>query len=154
MGARAKDLNPDTYIGIKLPMEMGVHGTFKRTKTALEQAKYNIINLLKTMEGERLGQPEFGSTLHEILFEPMTVNIESKIEEAINKAISLWLPYVTIGQIKFKHSHELDNQITVNIIFSLSFEPDRFGDVQIDFDAFEAILADTPQDAGKQPASM
>ena len=140
MGTREKDLNPDIYIGIRLPMEMGSDGTFKRTKTALEQTKYNIINLLKTMKGERLGQPTFGSSIHKVLFEPMTENIETRIEEEINTSISEWLPYVTIKEIKFNHSHELDNQITVGIIFSLSFEPDRFGAVQVNFDAFEDIL--------------
>jgi len=154
MGARVKDLDPDIYIGIKLPMEMGSDGTFKRTKTALEQTKYNIINLLKTMKGERLGQPTFGSNIHKILFEPMDMDIETHIEEEINVSIAEWLPYVSIKQIKFKHSHEHDNQITVSIIFSLSFEPDRFGSVQVDYETFEDILADTPQDAGKQPASM
>jgi len=140
MGARVKDLDPDIYIGIKLPMEMGSDGTFKRTKTALEQTKYNIINLLKTMKGERLGQPTFGSNIPRVLFEPMTVDIETQIEEEINISLAEWLPYVSIKQIKFKHSHEHDNQITVSIIFSLSFEPDRFGSVQVDFDAFEDIL--------------
>ena len=141
MGAREKDLNPDIYIGIKLPMEMGSDGTFQRTKTTLEQTQYNIMNLLKTIKGERLGEPEFGSTIHEILFEPMTTDIEGRIEESINEAISLWLPYVTIGEIKFKHSHEKDNQITVNIIFSLAFDPGTFGAVGIDFEKVGDILA-------------
>ena len=140
MGTRVKDLDPDIYIGIKLPMEMGTDGTFKRTKTALEQTKYNIVNLLKTMKGERLGQPTFGSNIHKILFEPMDMDIETHIEEEITESLTKWLPYVSIKEIKFNHSHELGNQITVNIIFSLSFEPDRFGKVQIDFDAFEDIL--------------
>ena len=144
MGAREKDINPDIYIGLKLPMEMGPDGTFKRTKTALEQTKYNIINLLKTMKGERLGQPTFGSNLYETIFEPMTVDIEARIEEDINQALAEWLPYVSIKEIKFKHKHELDNQITISIIFSLLFEPDRFGKVQVDFDTFENILKDVP----------
>ena len=153
MSVRVKDLDPDIYIGIKLPMEMGSDGTFKRTKTALEQTQYNIINLLKTMKGERLGQPTFGSNIHKVLFEQMTVDIETRIEEEINEAISQWLSYVTIKEIKFNHSHELDNQITVNIIFSLSFEPDRFGDVQVDFDTFENILLsdEVPVVAGYTP---
>ena len=153
MSIREKDLNPDIYIGIRLPMEMGSDGTFKRTKTALEQTQYNIINLLKTMKGERLGQPTFGSNIHKVLFEQMTVDIETRIEEEINEAISQWLSYVTIKEIKFNHSHELDNQITVNIIFSLSFEPDRFGDVQVDFDTFENILLsdEVPVVAGYTP---
>tara|TARA_Y100000310_G_scaffold115390_1_gene113932 strand:+ start:269 stop:748 length:480 start_codon:yes stop_codon:yes gene_type:complete len=140
MGARAKDLNPDIYIGLKLPMEMGPNGTFNQTKTALEQTRYNIINLLKTMKGERVGQPTFGSNIHKVLFEPMTVDVETQIEEEINASLAEWLPYVSIKDINFKHSHELDNQITISIIFSLSFEPDRFGDVRVDFDAFEDIL--------------
>ena len=140
MSIREKDLNPDIYIGIKLPFEMGLDGTFKRTKTVLEQTKYNIISLLKTMKGERLGHPTFGSSIHKVLFDPMTEDIETRIEEEINTSISEWLPYVTIKEIKFNHSHELDNQITVGIIFSLSFDPDRFGGVQVNFDTFEDIL--------------
>ena len=140
MGAREKDLNPDIYIGLKLPMGQSNTGFFQQTKTTIEQTQYNIINLLKTMKGERLGQSEFGSTLHEVLFEQMDGDIESKIEESINEAISLWLPYVTIGQIKFRHSHEQANQITVNIIFSLAFDPGTSAKVNIDFEAFEDIL--------------
>ena len=44
MGAREKDLNPDTFIGLKLPMGYSNSGYFKQTKTTLQQAKYNIVN--------------------------------------------------------------------------------------------------------------
>ena len=72
MGAREKDLNPDVFIGLELPLGYSDTGHFKQTKTTFEQAKYNIINLMKTIPGERLGQPGFGSDLHTKLFEPMT----------------------------------------------------------------------------------
>ena len=64
MGAREKDLNPDGFIGLELPLGYSDTGHFKQTKTTFEQAKYNIINLMKTIPGERLGQPGFGSDLH------------------------------------------------------------------------------------------
>ena len=67
MGAREKDLNPDIFIGLQLPLGYSDTGYFKQTKTTLQQAKHNIINLMKTIPGERLGQPTFGSNLHTIL---------------------------------------------------------------------------------------
>ena len=140
MSAREKDLNPDVFIGLQLPLDKSLSGFFKQTKTTLEQTKYNIINLLHTIKGERLGQPTFGSSIHYILFEPMTEDIEAKIEESINESISEWLPYVTIKEIKFDHAHELDNQITVNVIFTLAFEPDKFGEVVVNFETFKDVI--------------
>jgi hypothetical protein len=61
MGAREKDLNPDVYIGLQLPLGYDDDGFFTQTKTTIKQAQYNIINLLKTIPGERLGQPLYGS---------------------------------------------------------------------------------------------
>ena len=67
-----KDLNPDVFIGLQLPLGYSNTGFFKQTKTTFEQAKYNIVNLFRTIPGERLGQPTFGSVLHEIIFERLT----------------------------------------------------------------------------------
>ena len=65
-----KDLNPDTFIGISLPLDYGSQGFFNQTKTTLQQVGHNIQNLLLTQKGERLGNPNFGSNLMRILFEP------------------------------------------------------------------------------------
>ena len=53
MGAREKDLNPDVFIGLELPLGYSDSGFFKQTKTTLQQAKYNIINLIKTNKNGR-----------------------------------------------------------------------------------------------------
>ena len=69
MGAREKDLNPDIYIGLRLPMEMGSNGTFKQTKTTLEQTRYNIINLFN--DSLEIAEPRFlcGSTGSNIMID-------------------------------------------------------------------------------------
>ena len=46
MGVIENDLNEDTYIGLELPLTHTQEGYFRRTKTALEQAKSNIRNLI------------------------------------------------------------------------------------------------------------
>ena len=140
MGAREKDLDPDIYIGLKLPLTQGGSSTFAQTKTIFEQAKYNIRNLLLTIPGERLGQPEFGSGLHEFVFEQMDVDFEDAIEASISNAIKTWLPYINIKNINFEQGKVSENQININIDFGLSFEPDRFESVKIDINQFESQL--------------
>tara|TARA_Y100001963_G_scaffold104497_1_gene144029 strand:- start:1187 stop:1615 length:429 start_codon:yes stop_codon:yes gene_type:complete len=140
MGAREKDLNPDTFIGLKLPMGYSDTGYFKQTKTTLQQAKYNIINLFKTIPGERLGQPAFGSSLHEILFEPLNEDFNEIIETAIRESLNKWLPYINIKNIEITMPDYNINQVNIAIDFGLSFEPDRFGSVSVSFDQFESAI--------------
>ena len=140
MGAREKDLNPDTYIGLKLPMGYSESGYFKQTKTTLQQAKYNIINLLQTIPGERLGQPAFGSQLHSILFEPMNEDFSDILEDSIRTSLETWLPYINIKNIEITMPDYNINQVNISIDFGLSFEPDRFETVSVSFDQFESSI--------------
>ena len=140
MGAREKDLNPDTFIGLKLPLGYSDTGYFKQTKTTLQQAKYNIINLLKTIPGERLGQPTFGSQLHTILFEPMNEDFGDILEDSIRTSLETWLPYINIKNIKITMPDYNINRVNIAIDFGLSFEPDRFETVSISFDQFESTI--------------
>jgi hypothetical protein len=140
MGAREKDLNPDTFIGLKLPLGYSNTGYFKQTKTTLQQAKHNIINLMKTIPGERLGQPTFGSNLHTILFEPMNEDFEDILEDSIRTSLETWLPYVNIKNIEITMPDYNKNRVNIAIDFGLSFEPDRFETVSVSFDQFESSI--------------
>ena len=140
MGAREKDLNPDTFIGLKLPLGYSDSGYFKQTTTTLQQAKYNILNLLKTIPGERLGQPLFGSKLHQLLFEPMNDDFTEVVEESIRSSMETWLPYINIKDIKVDFPEHVPNQVDITVDFGLSFEPNRFGTVSVSFDQFESSI--------------
>ena len=140
MGAREKDLNPDVFIGLKLPLGYSETGYFKQTKTTLQQAKYNIVNLIKTIPGERLGQPAFGSQLHSILFEPMNEDFSDILETSIRESLVKWLPYINIKNIEITMPDYDINRVNISIDFGLSFEPDRFGTVSVSFDQFESAI--------------
>ena len=140
MGAREKDLNPDIFIGLKLPMGYSDTGYFKQTKTTLQQAKYNIINLLHTIPGERLGQPTFGSDLHTMLFEPMDEDFSDILRESIRSSLEKWLPYINIKNIEITFPDYNINRVNITIDFGLSFEPDRFETVSVSFDQFESSI--------------
>ncbi len=140
MGAREKDLNPDIFIGLKLPLGYSDTGYFKQTKTTMEQAKWNIINLLQTIPGERLGQPTFGSKIHKLLFEPMDADFSETIVESVRESITTWLPYINIKDINVGFPENFPNQVDITVDFGLSFEPNRFGSVSVNFDQFESSI--------------
>ena len=140
MGAREKDLNPDVFIGLKLPLGYSDTGYFKQTKTTMEQAKWNIINLLQTIPGERLGQPTFGSKIHKLLFEPMDSDFSETVVESVRESITTWLPYINIKDINVGFPENFPNQVDITVDFGLSFEPNRFGSVSVNFDQFESSI--------------
>jgi phage baseplate assembly protein W len=114
--SKEKDQDPDTFIGLAFPLGFANDGIFRKTKTTLEQAKYNLRNLLLTMKGERLGHPEFGCDIHTLLFENMDTDINDIVEEMIKEAVDTWLPYILIDQTDIE---QIDNRLNVDVHFSL-----------------------------------
>ena len=129
--ARENDLNPDVRIGLKVPFARDRAGLFGQTDTTLEQAGYNIHNLLLTAKGERVMQPDFGSGLRTLLFEQHTDDLERRVEEAILDSVSTWLPYVKVTKINITQKDNTPNTINVDIKFSLNYEPDRFNTITL-----------------------
>ena len=132
--ARENDLNPDVYIGLKLPFTRDRAGLFGQTETTLEQAGNNIKNLLLTSKGERVMQPEFGSDLRDLLFEQYTEDLTDRIKDTIEEAMSTWLPYIVISSVDVIEDKTNPNQTKVDLDFSLNYEPNRFDSITLNFD--------------------
>ena len=115
----------DYAIGITLPIQNG-NTFFNQSFQTKDQVKSNIKNLLLTKKGERVLQPEFGSGLQELLFDFNDTNLETKIEETINQALEMWLPYVTTNSIDIEQSNELKdrNRVNVSITFAIAGNPE------------------------------
>ena len=139
--ARENDLNPDVYIGLKLPFTRDRAGLFGQTETTLEQAGHNIKNLLLTAKGERVMQPDFGSDLRALLFEQDTEDFIDRIQLAIEEALSTWLPYINIEEANVITDESNPNRVKIDIDFSLNYEPDRFDSVNLNFDASSDITS-------------
>jgi len=136
-----KDLNPDIYIGIRLPLDHNHDGFFPRTQTSLEQAKYNIKNLLLTQKSERLGNPTFGSDLYKVLFEQEGDDIESKVEEAIRSAMSEWLPFINIEGIETSFSPTNKSVVNVSIRFTMNFDTATVKQLSLNFSDYAVDAA-------------
>ena len=101
--------------GITLPIKRGNTGYFEQAFTSYEQAKTNLKNLLLTRKGERIMQPNFGTGLHSLLFEPMTDEYESKLRDTITRNVSYWLPYINIKDIEVEMTDELKDKNQANL---------------------------------------
>ena len=115
----------DYAIGISLPIQI-TNTAFEQTFQTSEQVKSNIKNLLLTKKGERILQPEFGSGLQALLFEPNVDDFESRIEDTINESLEQWLPYVTAEEIDIDASDTLrdNNRINVSVKFRIGDSAD------------------------------
>lgn len=116
--------NDDAKFGLSFPLRYDVNngGFFPTTSRLREQASSNLKNLLLTNKGERVGQPDFGSNIPNILFEPITDNIGNLIEESVNEAVSQWLPYISIQNVFVNTPEDNPNSILVQIEFTVDLD--------------------------------
>ena len=106
-------------VGITLPIQRGEDGYFRQSFKTFDQVRSNLKNLLLTKRGERIFQPDFGSGLHDLLFNPATEKFEEDLETTINDAVAKWLPYVIVEDINIDISKEMtdNNQAKVSLKF-------------------------------------
>lgn len=135
MSVIEKDLDPDTFIGLQLPLGVHQMGVFKRTQTLLEQAKSNIRNLLLTRRGERLGNPDFGSDLFRVLFNPINETTQSEIEEIIRADIGRYLPYINVKKVEFSNE---GNIIRPKVTFTIDIQNTKLEDIILELPSLEA----------------
>ena len=106
-------------VGITLPIQRGNEGYFRQSFRTFDQIRSNLKNLLLTKRGERILQPDFGSGLHDLLFNPATEKFEEDLENTINDAVAQWLPYIIVEDINIDISKEMtdNNQAKVSLKF-------------------------------------
>ena len=106
-------------VGITLPIQRGNEGYFRQSFRTFDQVRSNLKNLLLTKRGERILQPDFGSGLHDLLFNPATEKFEEDLENTINDAVAQWLPYIIVEDINIDISKEQtdNNQAKVSLKF-------------------------------------
>ena len=117
----------DAYFGLTFPLTFkgDNNGLFPRAKTVIEQASSNIKNLLLTRKGERVGQPNFGCDLWNIIFEQITPDTFDNVKNTIKSAIEIWLPYISVEDINVFTENNNPNTIIVNLEFSVNVNDEQ-----------------------------
>lgn len=117
------DLDPNISIGFTLPFGNTITGpSFNASYTTIEAIRSNMINLLLTTKGERLGNPNFGSMLKFIIFEQNDEEVVMKIEDAIEEAVEEYMPYVSLHKIDVNRYEDTTTtaNIRATVVFSIA----------------------------------
>ena len=84
----------------------GVHFPFMKRSDGIPSADSppdiyisNIKQIIMTLLGERVMRPTFGCALRRLLVIPVTPSLASLIKQAIQSAVTLWEPRVSITNI-------------------------------------------------------
>lgn len=77
----------------------------------IEVLQSSVKMLLSTVKGERVMEPDYGTNLRRLLFEPMTQGISDVARQEIADALNRWEPRVTLQNITVQQ--ESSRSITV-----------------------------------------
>lgn len=106
-GIKKIDINTNqsskvTLYGLKFPFEFDDKYTFLKCNTnSLDQISDDLTLLVMTNYGERLGVYNYGANLKELLTEGLTTTqFNEQAAEKILNAVSLWMPFVNLLDLK------------------------------------------------------
>ncbi len=108
-----------TPIGLMLPIRSGnVSGYFDQSTDTFTAYRMNIINLLRTVPGERRMNPTFGSRLWSVVFEQNDEFIPSKVGTIIKEDVAQWIPGISVTSVDVKYFED-DTSINLKDIYKL-----------------------------------
>ena len=90
----------DDFIGNgwAFPASIGRNGGV-RLVTGTEEVDAAIRMILATVPGERVMRPEFGCSMWEQLFAPLTASTLGLIEQAVREALERWEPRIELESV-------------------------------------------------------
>jgi len=110
------DLKPSTGIGISLPYDgpTGINTTY----TTKDATKSNLLNFILTGKRERIMNPNFGSGIRDIIFDPLTENLTDQVENLIYGGIETYFPQVQINELTVDLSPD-NLTVIINLNYSI-----------------------------------
>ena len=98
----ARNNQPAPPVGIATPVSLSVMGpNFLRMNTDFPSTLHdNLINLMLTNHGERLGLPDFGANLMELAFEMQNDAGSQEAMARISSAVSKYMPYIALDSFE------------------------------------------------------
>lgn len=89
-----------------------------RMVSGAEDIKESLFILLSTKLGERFMTPDFGCDLDSLLFEPIDLDLEQKLEDEIKRAILLYETRINVEEIHFTPQPE-EGIIHINVEYTI-----------------------------------
>tara|TARA_R100000773_G_C4186567_1_gene94112 strand:- start:357 stop:782 length:426 start_codon:yes stop_codon:yes gene_type:complete len=85
----------------KLPINRDKEDGYALTKSYIEMVTQNLKNLILTVPGERMMDPDFGAGIKRFLFEHHNTTTYSNIFSRIKQQAQIYMPFITIQDAEF-----------------------------------------------------
>lgn len=113
----------DEQSGFGFPMiAKGMRGPLNYVKNdTVELIKASIRQILLTVPGERMMNPEFGCKLRLMHFETLTATLQTTIQNLILEALERWEPRIEVSpnDIVVKESASIASDLEVKVSFKV-----------------------------------
>lgn len=97
------------YIGQAMMQPVGLIAGRAATVTDFAVIEQSILDILNTPQGSRLLLPEYGSRLHECMFEPNDHVVKALLRQFVKEAIENWEKRCSFADIEFEQENDKIN---------------------------------------------
>lgn len=84
-----------------------------------ELVQQSVMLILDTAPGERVMLPEFGCGIHELVFEPNTVMLHTRIQHRVREALTKWERRIDVLSVRVESSAEEKTLLLIRIDYRL-----------------------------------
>lgn len=93
--------------------------------TGIDEINESLFILMKTALGERILQPEYGSALARLVFEPLNQGLMTKMKAFLQKAITKHEPRIKLESIDMEPNPD-EGMLLIRIEYKLRSQNSRF----------------------------
>ena len=111
--------------GLTFPVELSELGDLPLSSEELK-VQQSILIILGTARGERVMRPDFGSRLHELVFEPLSTSTKARVAQYVTEAISTWEPRVDLLRVDVREDPAVTSKLLVDIEYRVRPTNSRF----------------------------
>ena len=106
---------------------VGLDGTGRIAEAGgQDDISQSIWLILGTARGERVGRPDFGCGIYDLVFSPQSAGTTGSIVAAVSDALSQWEPRINLLDVSVEPHPDAPNGLLVEIQYEVAATNSRF----------------------------
>jgi phage baseplate assembly protein W len=104
--------------GLAFPLSVDRRGAIALA-SGREDIEQAIRLILGTVPGERPMRPEFGCTIHDLVFDTIDAATVGRIDTAVRSAIARWEPRIDVTAVEFDLDRQAEGVLEITIGYQI-----------------------------------